>query len=103
MELVRTALALLLIGLLVALWTRVTLRSAMAQPLLQRKNYLQETVTTSAGLSFVGSAILGWLLLCWRVGLEWHEGGQLMLAAFWFSVLGLLDDLGGDPATKGLR
>ncbi len=101
MELARSALTLLLIAALVALWTRLTLRSAMAQPILQRKNYLQETVTGSAGLSFVGSAILGWLLLCWRMGLDWHEGGQLIVAAFWFSVLGLLDDIGGDTAAKG--
>ncbi len=103
MEPIRYAVGLLLIVLLVALWTRLTLRSVAAQPILQRQNYLGETVTGSAGLSFVGSAILGWLLLCWRVGLDWHEGGQLMLTAFWFGVLGLLDDLGGDASAKGWR
>ncbi len=99
----REALSLALISLFVALWTRLTLRSIAQQPLLRRKNFLGEEVVGSAGLSLVGSSLLGWLLLCWRGTLDWHEGGQLMLAALWFGVLGLLDDLSLDTSCKGWR
>ncbi len=92
-----------LIAIFVALWTRWTLRSVSQQPLLRRKNYLGEEVVNSAGLAFVGSSILGWLFLCWRGSVDWHEGGQLMFAALWFGTLGLLDDLALDTSAKGLR
>ncbi|MFN4180638.1 MAG: hypothetical protein ACK4I8_10025, partial [Armatimonadota bacterium] len=92
-----------LIAIFVALWTRWTLRSVSQQPLLRRKNYLGEEVVNSAGLAFVGSSILGWLFLCWRGSVDWHEGGQLMFAALWFGALGLLDDLALDTSEKGLR
>ncbi|WP_456330928.1 hypothetical protein [Fervidibacter sacchari] len=89
--------------LFVILWTRLTLRNVTVQPLLQRKNFLGEEVVGSAGLSFIGSAVLGWLLLCWRGLVDWHEGGQLMFASLWFGSLGLLDDLAGEASAKGWR
>lgn len=92
-----------LVAAFIALWTRLTLRSVAQQPLLRRKNYLGEEVVNSAGLAFVGSSILGWLLLCWRGSVDWHEGGQLMFAALWFGALGLLDDLALDTSAKGWR
>lgn len=99
----KEVIAIVFIAILVALWTRWTLRSVFQQPLLRRKNYLGEEVVNSAGLSFVGSSILGWLLLCWRGSVDWHEGGQLMFAALWFGALGLLDDLALDTSAKGWR
>lgn len=75
-------------------------RNIFHQPLLQRKNFLGEEVASSAGLSFIGSAVLGWLLLCWRGLVDWHEGGQLMFASLWFGSLGLLDDLAGRQRQK---
>lgn len=99
----KEAIAFGLIVAFVALWTRWTLRSVSQQPLLRRKNYLGEEVVNSAGLAFVGSSILGWLFLCWRGSVDWHEGGQLMFASLWFGGLGLLDDLALDTSAKGLR
>lgn len=87
----------------VALWTRLTLRSIAQQPLLSQKNYLGEEVTGSAGLAFVGSSCLGWLLICWKGLVDWHEGGQMMVAAFWFGTLGLLDDIAADSSVRGWR
>lgn len=99
----KDAIAIGLTAAFVALWTRLTLRSVAQQPLLWRKNYLGEDVVNSAGLAFVGGAILGWLFLCWRGSVDWHEGGQLMFAALWFGALGLLDDLSLDTSAKGWR
>lgn len=91
------------IAFLIAFWTRLTLRSVAQQPLLRKRNYLGEEVIGSAGLAIVGSAILGWLLFCWRVGLDWKQGGMLMATAFWFCVLGLLDDIAGETQIKGWK
>lgn len=91
------------ISLFVAFWTQVTLRNIVRQPLLRRRNYLNEEVVGSAGLSFVGSAVWGWLFSCWWLGLDWHEGGALILAAFWFGALGLIDDLSVGAMVKGWR
>lgn len=99
----KEAFALGLIAAFVVLWTRWTLRGVERQPLLRRKNYLGEEVVNSAGLAFVGSSVLGWLFLCWRGSVEWHEGGQLMFAALWFGALGLLDDLSVETSAKGWR
>jgi len=93
----------ILVAAFVVLWTRLTLRNIFHQPLLRGKNFLGEEVASSAGLSFIGSAVLGWLLLCWRGLVDWHEGGQLMFASLWFGSLGLLDDLAGDAGAKGWR
>lgn len=91
------------VALLVALWTRLTLRSIAQQPLLRKRNYLGEEVIGSGGLAIVSSSILGWLLLCWRFGLDWREGGILMVTTFWFGVLGLLDDIAGERQIKGWK
>ncbi len=91
------------VALLVALWTRLTLRSIAQQPLLRKRNYLDEEVIGSGGLAIVGSSVLGWLLLCWQGGLEWREGGILMATAFWFGVLGLLDDIASETQVKGWK
>jgi len=99
----REAVIAILVAAFVVLWTRLTLRNIFHQPLLWRKNFLGEEVAGSAGLAFVGSAVLGWLLLCWRGFVDWHEGGQLMFASLWFGSLGLLDDLAGDEGAKGWR
>jgi UDP-N-acetylmuramyl pentapeptide phosphotransferase/UDP-N-acetylglucosamine-1-phosphate transferase len=99
----REAVIAILVAAFVALWTRLTLRNISHQPLLRRKNFLGEEIVGSAGLAFVGSSVLGWLLLCWRGFMDWHEGGQLMFAALWFGSLGLLDDLAGDVGAKGWR
>jgi hypothetical protein len=99
----REAVIAVLVAAFVALWTSLTLRNIFHQPLLRRKNFLGEEVVSSAGLAFIGSAVLGWLLLCWRGFVDWHEGGQLMFAALWFGSLGLLDDLAGDGVAKGWR
>jgi hypothetical protein len=99
----REAVIAVLVAAFVALWTRLTLRNIFHQPLLRRKNFLGEEVVGGGGLAFIGSAVLGWLLLCWRGFVDWQEGGQLMFAALWFGSLGLLDDLAGDGGAKGWR
>jgi len=99
----REAVIAVLVAAFVALWTRLTLRNIFHQPLLRRKNFLGEEVVGSAGLAFIGSAVLGWLLLCWRGFVDWHEGGQLMFASLWFGSLGVLDDLAGEANARGWR
>jgi UDP-GlcNAc:undecaprenyl-phosphate GlcNAc-1-phosphate transferase len=89
--------------LFVAVWTRWTLRSVARQPLLRRRNYRGEEVIGSAGLAIVGASLLGWLLLGWRGELRWQESALLMATAFWFSVLGLMDDIAGETQVKGWR
>jgi UDP-N-acetylmuramyl pentapeptide phosphotransferase/UDP-N-acetylglucosamine-1-phosphate transferase len=89
--------------LFVAVWTRWTLRSVARQPLLRRRNYRGEEVIGSAGLAIVGASLLGWLLLGWRGELRWQENALLMATAFWFSVLGLMDDIAGETQVKGWR
>jgi UDP-N-acetylmuramyl pentapeptide phosphotransferase/UDP-N-acetylglucosamine-1-phosphate transferase len=91
------------IVLFVAVWTRWTLRSVARQPLLRRRNYRGEEVIGSAGLAIVGASLLGWLLLGWRGELRWQESALLMATAFWFSVLGLMDDIAGETQVKGWR
>jgi UDP-N-acetylmuramyl pentapeptide phosphotransferase/UDP-N-acetylglucosamine-1-phosphate transferase len=91
------------VALFVAVWTRWTLRSVARQPLLRRRNYRGEEVIGSAGLAIVGASLLGWLLLGWRGGLRWQESALLMATAFWFSVLGLMDDIAGETQVKGWR
>jgi hypothetical protein len=91
------------IALFVAVWTRWTLRSVARQPLLCRRNYRGEEVIGSAGLAIVGASLLGWLLLSWRGELRWQESALLMATAFWFSVLGLMDDIVGETQVKGWR
>jgi UDP-N-acetylmuramyl pentapeptide phosphotransferase/UDP-N-acetylglucosamine-1-phosphate transferase len=89
--------------LFVAVWTRWTLRNLARQPLLRRRNYRGEEVIGSAGLAIVGASLLGWLLLGWREELRWQESALLMATAFWFSVLGLMDDIAGETQVKGWR
>jgi UDP-N-acetylmuramyl pentapeptide phosphotransferase/UDP-N-acetylglucosamine-1-phosphate transferase len=89
--------------LFVAVWTRWTLRNLARQPLLRRRNYRGEEVIGSAGLAIVGASLLGWLLLGWRGELRWQESALLMATAFWFSVLGLMDDIAGETQVKGWR
>jgi hypothetical protein len=54
----REAVIAVLVAAFVALWTRLTLRNIFHQPLLRRKNFLGEEVVGSAGLAFIGSAVL---------------------------------------------
>lgn len=90
------------VAALVAVWTRLSLANVARQPLLCRRNYLGEEVIGSAGLAFVGAAVVGWLLLSVGGELVWHESGALSAVALWFGALGLLDDIAGDPQVKGL-
>lgn len=89
--------------LFVALWTRLTLRNLARQPLLRRRNYRGEEVIGSAGLAICSASLLGWFLLSWWGELRWEESALLMATAFWFSVLGLMDDLASETQVKGFR
>ncbi len=91
------------VALFVAVWTRLILRNVARQPLLRQRNYRGEEVIGSAGLAIVGASLLGWLLLSWRAELRWQESVLLGATAFWFSILGLMDDIAGETQVKGWR
>lgn len=98
-----TVLSLSFIALFVALWTRWALHSVARQPLLRRRNYRGEEVVGSAGVAFLGSVSIGWLLLGWRGFMEWQGVGAMVVALFVFGIAGLLDDIYGEMFIKGLR
>ena len=89
--------------LFVATWTRWTLHNLARQPLLRRLNYRGEEVIGSAGLALCSASLLRWFLLSWWGELRWEESALLMATAFWFSVLGLMDDLASEAQVKGFR
>ncbi|MDW8122368.1 MAG: hypothetical protein RMK62_08655 [Armatimonadota bacterium] len=89
---------------------------------VQTLNYLGERVTGSAGIAIVAGSLVGWLVLI--MSQSWLETDRLLLlavrsalgqdsdrqiwvifplVAFVFCLIGLSDDLWGNPTVRGLR
>jgi UDP-N-acetylmuramyl pentapeptide phosphotransferase/UDP-N-acetylglucosamine-1-phosphate transferase len=100
----------LVVGLLATRLLRITTRSLLAAPMLQRENYRGATLPTAAGLLIVlavlfveaGRAVIGAIGIGADPGLDVPRS-LVLFAVIGFGMLGFLDDvLGGDEA-RGFR
>jgi UDP-N-acetylmuramyl pentapeptide phosphotransferase/UDP-N-acetylglucosamine-1-phosphate transferase len=100
----------LVVGLLATRLLRITTRSLLATPLLQRENYRGAMLPTAAGLLIVlailfveaGRAVIGAIGIGADPGLDVPRS-LVLFAVIGFGLLGFVDDvLGGDEA-RGFR
>ena len=96
-------LATMLLGALGTVWSLMGLADLAQEGHLRRTNFRGELIPTGMGVSFLLGSCLGLLAGLWMGLYQIRDVVLLIAVLFGFGFLGLIDDLWGDDAHRGLR